>query len=443
MPGRFFNTIVVASVLRAAVVTAASSGSFKLLSYNVAGLPDILSSSDPSTNTPLISARLGPYTVINVEEDFNYHAALYASDSHTYRTATSGGVPFGSGLNTLSNFEIIDEDRVKWNDCNLNDGDCLTPKGFMFMRLRTSDGTYFDLYNLHMDAGSDDGDRTARKSNWAQVTAYAQAHSQGMPLIIMGDTNSRYSSDVDGTSVRTTVSTLGLTDAWVSLARGGAAPALGSTALVCPFPFASGTNQSTMVACETVDKVLVRAGSTTSVFAPTAFTNENNAFLNSSGYPLSDHYPLATTISWTSSSSLVMGDSAGGPHGDVFSDLAAVSGARMTSFTVRGGDRVDAVSYVVGGTTLSHGGSGGTAVTLNVTGDPIVSLKLCTGKKDDTTRVFYLLATTKAGKTVQAGSTTSDCVTRSAPTTSWGLVGFWGRSGDEMDRLGPVWSATP
>jgi hypothetical protein len=46
-------------------------------------------------------------------KDFNYHATLYANDNHTFRTATSGGVPFGSGLNTLSNFDWLDFTRIK------------------------------------------------------------------------------------------------------------------------------------------------------------------------------------------------------------------------------------------------------------------------------------------------------------------------------------------
>ena len=37
-----------------------------------------------------------------MQEDFNYHANLYAADNHPYRTATSGGAGIGSGLNTLS-----------------------------------------------------------------------------------------------------------------------------------------------------------------------------------------------------------------------------------------------------------------------------------------------------------------------------------------------------
>ncbi|KAJ3502671.1 hypothetical protein NLJ89_g8778 [Agrocybe chaxingu] len=166
-------------------------GNLTVLSYNVAGLPDILSSGNPATNTPLISARLGPYNIINVQEDFNYHAALYASDNHAHRTPTSGGVPFGSGLNTLSDFPYIDFERKTWDNCNSNGGDCLTPKGFTFMRVHVSEGAWIDVYNLHTDAGSDSGDINARASNMAQVSSYLAKWSPGMPVVVMGDTNTR------------------------------------------------------------------------------------------------------------------------------------------------------------------------------------------------------------------------------------------------------------
>ncbi len=44
--------------------------------------------------------------------------------------------------------------RIKWDDCsNASGDDCLTPKGFTFMRLQVDDGVYIDTYNLHADAG--------------------------------------------------------------------------------------------------------------------------------------------------------------------------------------------------------------------------------------------------------------------------------------------------
>ena len=142
------------------VAIAATSGSFTALSFNVAGLPQILQGNDvpgdKTNNTATIGTKFAQYgyDIINVQEDFNYHATLYEYDNHPYRTATSGGVPFGSGLNTLSNFDWINFERIKWDQCSDASGDdCLTPKGFTFMRVKVDDGVWIDAYNLHADAG--------------------------------------------------------------------------------------------------------------------------------------------------------------------------------------------------------------------------------------------------------------------------------------------------
>jgi hypothetical protein len=159
------QTILLASAFVSAAYGAASTtGAFNVLSFNVAGLPAILQNNDESgdktTNTKIIGTTFATYRdafdIIHVQEDFNYHATLYQYDNHPYRTATSGGAGIGDGLNTLSNYDWIDFERDKWSQCNgvVDDGnDCLTPKGFTFMRLRLDEGVYIDTYNLHADAG--------------------------------------------------------------------------------------------------------------------------------------------------------------------------------------------------------------------------------------------------------------------------------------------------
>ena len=139
---------------------AATSGTFGALSFNVAGLPQFLQDNDESgdktNNTASIGTDFAAYSfdIIHVQEDVNYHAALYEYDDHPYRTATSGGVPFGSGLNSLSNYDWIDFARIEWDKCSDASGyDCWTPKGFTFMRWHLDDGVYIDLYNLHADSG--------------------------------------------------------------------------------------------------------------------------------------------------------------------------------------------------------------------------------------------------------------------------------------------------
>ncbi|KAG6839970.1 hypothetical protein C0991_009949 [Blastosporella zonata] len=452
---RLYSLLTLLTLLVSSATAAQTSGSFSLLSYNVAGLPELLSSGNPVVDTPLISPRLKPYNIINVQEDFNYHADLYANDTHAFRTPTSGGAGIGSGLNTLSDFPYIDFVRVKWNDCNLSGGDCLTPKGFTFMRIRVSDGLWIDHYNLHADAGDENGDLLARQSNLGQVSSFIQAQSIGMPVVVMGDTNTRYTRVTDSESLHSLIDANGLTDAWVSTDRGGSFPVEGADALVCDFPFAAGTAQAQMVACEVVDKTFVRSSSTASVKS-LAYKNENDAFVDSAGAPLSDHYPMSTVVSWALSSSIRLADPVGGEGGDPFNDVPAVLATptlpKLTSLTIRSGDRVDAVSYTVqytNGTTTtsSHGGTGGTATTLTLgASEHVVQIQTCSGVHTSL-RVFYASFTTNLGRTLTGGVITDDCAISTVPTDAgaggaqWGLASFWGRSSDEVDRLGAVWGA--
>lgn len=106
------------------IAVAQTAGTFNVITFNVAGLPEIINGNeipgDKTQNTARIGQLLTQYDIdlVHVQEDFNFHATLYANDAHKYRTATSGGVPFGSGLNSLSNFPFTDFERVKWSTCS-------------------------------------------------------------------------------------------------------------------------------------------------------------------------------------------------------------------------------------------------------------------------------------------------------------------------------------
>jgi len=326
------------------------------------------------------------------------------------------------------------------------------------MRVRVSEGVWVDVYNLHTDAGSDSGDISARGKNFAQLSGYISKWSVGMPVLVMGDTNSRYTRPGDAESLASFKSSNGFTDAWIVNARGGSVPVSGSPALVCDFPFAAGTTQAQMVACEVVDKMFFRASLSLTLTAST-FVNANNDFVDSAGAPLSDHYPSMSTLSWRLSSSIRLGDPVGGPHGDPFHDIPAlISGTsstgipKLSSITIRGGNRIDGISYVVqyssGSTaTATHGGSGGTANTIALgANERVVETYTCSGEYSDTTRIFYLRLTTNLGRTLATGKTTSDCATVGVPGDTgspgaWGLVAFWGRDGNEVDRVAPIWGA--
>ncbi|MFF5480288.1 jacalin-like lectin [Streptomyces sp. NPDC012935] len=410
--------------------TAADSGTFNVLTYNIAGLPLGLGDSDPETNTPLIGQRLAPYDIVNVQEDFNYHASLYANDTHPYRTATSGGAGIGDGLNTLSDQSFEDFERVRWNHCTGTN--CLTPKGFTLARVRLAEGVFVDLYNVHTNADSDDAALAARRANVEQLSDFIQANSSGNAVIVMGDTNTRYTRS--GDNIRTLVAENGLTDAWVQLVKGGTPPAAGGDALLCDAT--APTND-----CEVVDKVLYRGSKLLGLNA-TRYNNDWANFLRSDGKHLSDHFPHAVDFSYTLNSSLRASDFFGGPHGTAFNDADNVpASVSPRTLTLRGGTRLDAVSLTHdGGTVLTHGGTGGTATSLTLAGgEHLTAVKLTRGQKDGRTRIFSAAFTTDKGRTLSAGTATSDAKTITAPS-GWQIVGFTGRSGDEIDKLGVLYA---
>ncbi|MFP3986331.1 jacalin-like lectin [Streptomyces sp. E11-3] len=414
-----------------AVAEAADSGSFDVLTYNIAGLPAGLGDSDPETNTPLIGQRLGPYDIVNVQEDFNYHAALYANDGHPHRTATSGGAGFGDGLNTLSGYPFEDFQRVRWKNCT--NADCLTPKGFTLARVRLAEGVFVDLYNVHTNADVTDAALAARRANIVQLSDFIQANSAGNAVIVMGDTNTRYTRA--GDNIRTLLDDNGLADPWVDLIRGGDIPAPGSDTLGCDK--AAPTDD-----CEVVDKVLYR-GSDLVHLTATRYENAWRSFLRDDGEHLSDHYPHAVGFSWSlPDGGLRASDFFGGPHGTAFNDAVRLPATLAPrTLTLRGAARLDALSLTHDdGTVLRHGGTGGTAASLTLgAGEHLTSVTLSKGKKDGRTRLFSAAFTTDQGRTVSAGTATSDRVTLSAPPGRR-IVGFTGRSGDEIDKLGVLYA---
>ncbi|KUN89762.1 endonuclease [Streptomyces bungoensis] len=414
----------------AGTAEAADSGSFSVLTYNVAGLPEGLSSSHPAADTPLISPRLSGYDIVNVQEDFNYHAALYAGDDHPYRTATSGGAGIGDGLNTLSTYPLDDFERVKWNDCTGTN--CLTPKGFTLARVRLAEGVYVDLYNAHPNADDTADALAARRANIAQLSAFIQANSAGNAVIVMGDTNTRYTRT--GDNIRTLVDGNGLTDAWVRLVKGGTPPAQGADPLMCP-------ESAPPNDCEVVDKVLYRGSPLVSLTA-TRYNDEWARFLDPAGQNLSDHFPHTVDFTYTVSPKLRASDFFGGPHGTAFTDaddLPASPAPR--TLTLRGGARLDGLSLTHGdGTVLTHGGTGGTATSLTLAGgEHLTSVKLTEGQKDGHTRIFSASFGTDRGRTLTTGSATADTTTFTAPS-GWQIAGFTGRSGDEIDKLGVLYA---
>jgi endonuclease/exonuclease/phosphatase family metal-dependent hydrolase len=266
-----------------------NGASLRVVTYNVAGLPEPLSSSKPSVNSSLISPLLNGYDLALLQEDFGYHAQIVSMARQPYQSAVDmSGQSLGDGLNVLSNYPFSDLTRVKWNMCSgvLDMGsDCLTPKGFAFARI-TVGGLNIDLYDLHADAGDAPADQAARADNLRQLAASIRDRSAGRAVIVAGDTNARYW--LAGDNVPELVDGAGLTDVWVELVRGGDRPAPGSTVTCSQV-------DPDDPACERIDKILYRNGAGV-VLVPRDYRVEGAKFVDAAGMQLSDHRPVSVVF---------------------------------------------------------------------------------------------------------------------------------------------------
>ncbi|NDI33239.1 phage head spike fiber domain-containing protein [Chengkuizengella sediminis] len=271
------SSLILSSQYTSLVKAEEVEGEFSLLTYNVAGLWDPVSQSNPAKNTILISPKLNNYDIVLAQEDFNYHSDLIEKADHPYLSSHSGIMGFGDGLNRLSNFPFTDFKRDDWNDCHgiFGDGsDCLTPKGFSFARHEVSDGVFVDIYNLHADAGGSQDDKNVRKKNFQQVLSKIDQWSIGNAVIVTGDFNSKYKAEGE---VRQFADT-GFSDAWADIENGGIIPGIGESG-------------------DRIDKILYRSGDLLQL-SVSDYAVPNEDFLDSNGNQLSDHPPVSAIFQY-------------------------------------------------------------------------------------------------------------------------------------------------
>lgn len=266
-----------------------TEGEFSVITYNVAGLPEIISSAVTARASSIaeIGRRLNDYDIVHVQEDFNYNTELYGSGNrHPYRSEAMGPVPFGDGLNTLSKFPISDVERVEWTDCT--GADCLTPKGFTRSRIEIANKVYIDFYNVHANASNYPAAAAARCKNIHQLSSYIKKHSKDNAVIVMGDMNAHYCYKSD--NIKELLVENDLYDAWVFLNKEGQFP---EAIADLPMDNILGITDT----CESIDKILFR-NSDRIRLAPQYYRVPKVLFSDEQGRPLSDHHPVSLSFSW-------------------------------------------------------------------------------------------------------------------------------------------------
>lgn len=256
--------------------TSDPDGELLVLTYNVAGLPDWLSGSNPAVNIPLISPLLNGYDLALVQEDFWYHDELAAGADHPYQSDPLVENPtlvnMGDGLNRFSDFPLTELTRIAWIECNGlidSNNDCLTSKGFSVSAVTLGEGAIVWVYNLHMDAGGGAGDIAAREAQTAQLADDIATRTAGGALLVAGDTNLHEDWPEDMVILDGFLATTGLEDACRLLDCGD----------------------------ERYDRIMFRSSAELTIEPVTWDTPDE--FVDSSDGPLSDHLPVAVGFEWS------------------------------------------------------------------------------------------------------------------------------------------------
>lgn len=265
-----------------------TGGHIRLLTYNVAGLPEKISSAKTKRYDSMlrIGEKINNYDIVNVQEDFNYNIQLYSNNLHPFKTEHRGKAIWGDGLNTLSKFPILEFRRIAWKKCT--GSDCLTPKGFSLARIRIAANVTVDTYNVHATSGNSISAARARNNNLNQLAEYIEKNSAGQALIVMGDFNAHYQYHLDNMFEFLKITKL--QDSWVSTILHGEIPVVKENFIILD-------DLSRNDNIESIDKVLYR-NSANIVFKPLTYKIEDEIFLDDNKAHLSDHLAVMVNLEW-------------------------------------------------------------------------------------------------------------------------------------------------
>lgn len=301
---------------------------FTVASLNVDGMPKSVSlvveiklnpDAKEGPGATLIGKRLAAsgFDVAGLSEDFNFHDNIMAEatgagyDDMSHR----GGISVGEAnlLNFAAQKPLFDSDGlglvyktakltpskeayVQWNDHNGytdNGADGLIKKGYRYYLVTLADGTEIDLYTMHMDADDGQADRDARASQLAQLVAAIKATNNKRPVVIIGDSNTRYTRDkvksilIDGINED---SRFTIRDPWIKFGRGNEYPAYPSSSIMAA--------DNGYLRGEVVDKIWYINNTESDIRLVAETYHQDLSFVDDGGSPLCDHKPCVVTFSY-------------------------------------------------------------------------------------------------------------------------------------------------
>ena len=268
------------------VTPSVVTGQFTCATYNVDGLPQKISfislnSDGPgASGTNSISAKIAQqnWDFVGFSEDFAYHSNLTSSlgnyqwgthrgsvsSSALYKTIDTDGLEFAANKTTCSWSE---ENIVAFTSSSggLTSGaNTCIKKGFRHYPVTVAEGVVVDVIITHMNtySSSGSGHINAQHAQLKQIAQYINnlIATNNRPVILMGDTNCRYTRHDFQTYFWSVLSSnLTYADPWVEFQWNGVYPTYPSNSLMVSD--ATGTSSSDIICADTqkgevVDKII-------------------------------------------------------------------------------------------------------------------------------------------------------------------------------------------
>ena len=305
--------------------TPVAKGSFTCATYNVDGLPKKISlvtingDGPGSDGTKNISKKIASdnWDFFGVSEDFAYHTELTSALSGftfgKYRgnisskaltsTIDTDGLGFAArnATCTFSNETIV---KFTSSSGGLTSGaNTCIKKGFRYYLLTLADGTEIDVIITHMNtySSSGTGHINAQHAQLKQIAQYINGlKANKRPLILMGDTNCRYTRHDFQTYFWSVLDKdLKVNDPWVDFQWNGVYPTYGSKSLMVSD--ATGTDSKTDIICENTQKgeVVDKVIYINNPSAPVQIKAKSYLRAYDAYNGLADHMPIVVEFEYT------------------------------------------------------------------------------------------------------------------------------------------------
>lgn len=255
-----------------------TSGEVRVLSYNVHGFPSAITGDDTTARLTTLAPLLNDFDVVGLQEVWDPEEAIAPLDAAVelelvaeWTEPVDESRVYGTGLRAYATGAAAEAAGAWYSTCYGtvdHANDCLASKGWVRARLTLAEGVSLDVWNTHLEAGNDPLDDEARAAQVEELLAAIHDTSGDTAMVLTGDFNLA-SDDPEDVPLLDAITASGLSDACLLVD--------------CPEP-------------TRIDHVYVRDGADVSL--DVSAWEIDARFVDAQGNPLSDHDPVAVTVTW-------------------------------------------------------------------------------------------------------------------------------------------------